>query len=96
MTQSGSDYELDIPSKVTSLEADVQDAIEDGVIVISSAGNDNYYCVPEDHEDYDNYININNVSWYRYNRGGSPAASKDCITVGSISEYTDFRRASYS
>lgn len=96
MTQSGSEYELDIPAKSASLDADVQDAIEDGVIVISAAGNDNYYCVPETHEDYNNYISISGQGAYYYNRGGSPGSSKDSITVGSISEYSDFRRASYS
>ena len=32
-----------IPSYVASISADVEDAIEDGVVIIAAAGNDNYY-----------------------------------------------------
>ena len=85
-------YKLNIPAKVSSLEADVQDAIEDGVIVVTAAGNSNYYGVPNGHQDYNNTITITGEGTIHYNRGSSPGATLDAINVGNISAYSDFRR----
>lgn len=84
-------YKISIPDKVLSLEADVQDAIDDGVIVVTAAGNDNYYGVPSGHQDYNNTVTIGNETIY-YNRGTSPGATLDAINVGNISAKSDFRR----
>ena len=96
ITGEEGDYILYIPVKVTSVDVDVQDAIEDGVIIITAAGNDNYFGVPEGHQDYDNTISITNFGSYYYNRGGSPGSTPDSINVGSLSANKDFRRATYS
>lgn len=95
VTQDLDGYHLNIPAKISSVDADVQDAIEEGVIVISAAGNDNYYGVPVGHQDYDNTVTITGTPIY-YNRGGSPGSTLDAINVGNISAYSDFRRAESS
>ena len=95
MTEDSGTYYLNIPVKVSSVDADVQDAIEEGVIVVSAAGNDNYYGVPVGHQDYDNTVTITGTGTLHYNRGGSPGSTLDAINVGSISAYSDFRRSEF-
>ena len=85
----------------TGVNADVEDAIEDGVIVIGAAGNNNFYgCVPESsHEsyvDWNNRVFIVNSGTYYYNRGSSPNNAKDVICVGAQDVNKDFRRATFS
>lgn len=97
-----------IPSKEVSIDVDVQDAIEDGVIVISAAGNEYSYGVPENHNDYDNRIyftsdypsgkilQINGSNYnsanFYYHRGSSPGSADGSINVGNISADSDFKK----
>ena len=94
----------EIPLSVAAVNADVEDAVEDGVIIIAAASNDNIMVVPQidpdtgtTHVDYNNSVLLahNNNSYY-YNRGGSPGCAKGAICVGSISTYKDFRRSGFS
>lgn len=96
-----------IPADVPSLRADVEDAIEDGVVIIGAAGNDNFYSVPEidpntqgTHVDWNNTVVYNvggsNLAPHYYNRGGSPANAKGAICVGALSAVEDFRRAEFT
>ena len=55
-----------LPSDYAALRADIEDAIEDGVVVIGAAGNENFYSVPEidpdtqaTHVDWNNLVVIN-------------------------------------
>ena len=85
----------------TGVNADVEDAIEDGVVIIGAAGNNNFYgCVPESshdsYVDWDNRVYIQNYGTYYYNRGSSPNNAKDVICVGAQDFNSDFRRASFS
>ena len=95
-----------LPSDYAALRADIEDAIEDGVVVIGAAGNENFYSVPEidpdtqaTHVDWNNLVVINvqgsNVGHY-YNRGMSPCNAKGAVNVGAISNNEDFRRASFT
>ena len=90
-----------LPGYSSSLNADVEDAIADGVVVIGAAGNHNCYMVPQynpdgsQHQDWDNYVWFTNQSpSFRYFcRGSSPNSAQGVVTVGNLSSYKNFRRA---
>jgi plastocyanin len=85
------------PVREPSLDIDIEDAIEEGIVVVGAAGNSNHYCVREGHQDYDNYANINGLSSTTYmHRGSSPAHAKGVITVGAIDTTSDHRRANFT
>ncbi len=89
-----------IPAWNSVIVADVQDAIEDGIIVIGSAGNDNMYMAEPNDVDWNNYMTWtkggSNVSFY-INRGAWPnTPDNGSIIVGALSNIHDFRRASFS
>lgn len=83
----------------TSNVADVEDAIADGVIVVSAAGNDSTKIAASGDPDYDNMINFNyGASTYQmyYHRGSWNGVAGNGICVGSIdSTILDFK-ATYS
>ena len=45
-----------IPVSLTSVNADVEDAIEDGIVIICAAGNDNFHVVPQGDANYNNFV----------------------------------------
>ena len=69
------------PARVAAVDADLQDAIADGVIVISSAGNSYWNCDTSSGDDYNN--SINNGAIY-HSRGSTPGSADNVICVGSI------------
>ncbi len=84
-----------------ALAADVEDAIEDGVVVIGAAGNNNQYMIANDptdpsYVDWNNRIYFNNIGTFYWQRGSSPCNAKGVINVGAISDNNDFRRAYFS
>ena len=88
------------PAWSAAVAADVQDAIDDGVVVIGAAGNDNLLMAEVGDQDYDNYLVIlrdgDNFFFY-YNRGAWPnTPDSGAINVGSLSDTADFRRSTYS
>ena len=94
----------EIPSHYVAMAEDAKDAVEDGIIIIAAASNDNLMVVPEidpttgaTHQDWDNRVYISSLSATRYyNRGSAPSSGKGVICVGSISTNQDFRRSSFS
>ena len=94
----------EIPISLASVNADVEDAVEDGIIIIAAASNDDLMAVPQidpntgtTHVDYNNYVYITSMGQsYYYNQGSSPGCAKGAVCVGSISSWTDFRRSSFS
>ena len=88
---------LPIPYHSPSLTADIEDAIEDGIVVIAAAGNSNYYMVPQtnpdgsQHQDWDNYLWVSNGIYY-FCRGASPGSAQGVITVGNLSANKNFSR----
>ena len=93
-----------LPGYSASLNADVEDAIADGVVVIGAAGNMDYYMVPQtnpdgtQHQDWDNYIWFNNQTpnTRYFCRGSSPNGAQGVVTVGYMSDVKNFSRNSSS
>ena len=74
-----------IPSHYAALNADIEDAIEDGIVVICAAGNDNYYIAEEGDPEWNNKLYIQGLGgWVYMNRGGSPSGTRGAINVGSL------------
>ena len=85
------------PLRVASLDADIEDAINEGIVVVAAAGNSNWYMVREGHPDYNNYCTISGVGTNEYmHRGASPGAAKGVICVGAMNADKDFRRATFT
>lgn len=97
----------DIPSNITSVVADAQDAVEEGIVVIAAAGNSNFWVVPvEDQVNFANYVRFDNVAGggrqylngnpVYFNRGMSPGNAPGVINVGSLSNTASFTRSTFS
>ena len=88
------------PSYSSAVAADVQDAIDDGVVVIGAAGNDNLLMstiYPFVSEDWDNTVTITGTGTIYYNRGAWPIThDTGAISVGALSRQADFRRSTYT
>lgn len=77
------------PQRDAALDADIADAITDGIIFVGSAGPGGYKIDIPNGTDYDNYFIDNGVPFY-YHRGSSPGASQSSvICVGSIDSASD-------
>ena len=85
-------------SHITAISADVEDAIEDGVVIIGAAGNNDYYMVPQQnpdgtaHQDWDNRAIFNTQGTRYYCRGSSPTSSPSVICVGYIYDDKNFKK----
>lgn len=90
------------PVRVTSLDTDVDEMVDEGIHVVIASGNHNHKIDLPSGADYDNQALINNTQWRYYHRGSSPSSDK-ALMVGSLDEdqvqsgsnYID-KRASYS
>ena len=61
------------PARNSAMDADIQDAINDGVIVIAAAGNSYWNCELSSGPDYNNYVTYNNFKLNIFHsRGSSP------------------------
>ena len=85
------------PAWSAAVAADVQDAIDDGVVIIGAAGNDNLLIAEVGDIDYNNYIVTTTAGTFYYNRGGWPnTPDSGAINVGALSNYSNFRRSTYT
>ena len=96
-----------IPAYNTAMAADIEDAIEDGVVVIASAGNSDFYVATDSTSpDWNNIVqfdtslvNFNMTAGYGrayYNRGSAPGNAPGAICVGSLDKASDFSKSSFS
>ena len=76
-------YLYRMPSRNDAIDADIQDAIEDGIIIVSSAGNSYWNCDVSGGDDYDNAVVWSGSSKF-HGRGGSPGSADNVICVGSL------------
>ena len=97
---SGTPYLYRIPTRSTAMDADIQDAIDDGVILVGSAGNSRWNCESSGGQDYNNYIYLVAGPWSNrtiyHSRGSSPGAGGDMICVGSIGAKTQEYKSNFS
>lgn len=85
-----------VASVVTSIDAEIDACIANGVIFITSAGNDGYKVSSPDDPDWNNYIVGNTgTGTYYYHRGGSPVTS-NAIVVGATEIGGSDRKAYFS
>jgi len=85
------------PSWNAAIAADVQDAIDDGVVIIGAAGNENLLMAEVNDSNWNNYMTVAGVGSFYYNRGGWPnTPDSGAINVGALSKYSDFRRSTYT
>jgi len=87
---------MKINSDYAAINADVEDAISEGVVIVAAAGNNNFHCVPDGDPDYSNTVSFINGGTYFYNRGAAPGNSLNAICVGSLSNHHNFRRSTFS
>ena len=79
------------PFRNVAVDADLQDAINDGVIIISSAGNSYWNCDTSSGNDYNNSIVFSSSTIY-HSRGSTPGSANNVICVGSIgSEVAEYK-----
>ena len=79
-----------------ALNADVEDAIEDGVVVVGAAGNNNFHMVKDNEIEWNNTVTIVGAGKIYFNRGSSPNNTPGVINVGALSNYDNFRRSTYT
>jgi hypothetical protein len=85
------------PRYSAAINADIIDAVEDGIIIIGASGNDNLLIASPNDQDWNNLIFTNNIGAFYYMRGAWPnSPDNGSITVGALSNKDDFRRSSYS
>jgi len=83
------------PARVTAVDADVEDAIADGIIMVGAAGNDSTKIDVIDGEDFNNFFVWNGFT-VPYHKGSTPGASANTICVGAISSLTNETKATFS
>ena len=88
-------YLFKTPARIAAVDADVQDAIADGVIVISSAGNSYWNCDTSSGNDYDNYTSGSGGTIY-HSRGSTPGSADNVICVGSIGSKINEYKSNFS
>jgi len=107
-SQSGVETDFGLKFNLTAypfysagLAADIQDAIDDGVIFVGAAGNDALLIADPSSSDWDNtftfeYDTGDNQTKH-YNRGSWPSSpDTDAVIVGSLSNQASFERADSS
>lgn len=81
--------------------SDIEDAINDGIIVVAAAGNDNSYVARDSDEDWDNKLTAYSptynftISGMYYNRPASISSPRKSIVVGALAN-DDYKKAPYS
>lgn len=81
------------PARYDALDADIEDAINDGVVVISSAGNSYWKMDVPGGVDYNNYFSVGYYAFY-HSQGSSPGSANKVICVGSLGTSPDLEQKS--
>jgi hypothetical protein len=89
-----------VPYYFTARNADIQDAINDGIIVVAAAGNDYWKIVNSSDLDYNNTFEATyfgtNYTWTLHRGTGSGAGYAPVITVGAVSNNRLENKATFS
>ena len=73
------------PVRVTSVDTDIEEMVEEGIHVIIASGNHNHKIDVDGGTDYNNQANIRGSGFKYYHRGSSPH-SRNAFMVGCIDE----------
>jgi len=84
------------PARYDALDADIQDAIAEGVIVVASAGNSYWNCATPDLQDWSNTLTASGFGTWFSTRGSSPGAATGAICVGSVGTTTQEYKSDFS
>jgi hypothetical protein len=88
-----------VPYYSTSIASDIQQAINDGIIIVAAAGNDSFLIDVSSGPDYNNTFNATyggtSYLWYTH-RGSTPGSVPGVIGVGAIDTIYTERKASFS
>ena len=77
------------PTRVTSVESDMEDCINDGIILVGAAGNYYHKIDSTTGDDYNNYFVSSLYGNRYYHRGSTPGSTPGAICVGAIDfDYT--------
>lgn len=74
-----------VPYRVTSVDTDIEEMIEEGIIVVAAAGNSNLKQTDTTDIDYNNSVTVDGGITLYYNRGNSPCHTEG-LTVGALDE----------
>lgn len=85
-----------LPVRVDSLDADIADAIAEGILFVGSAGNDSYKIDVPAGVDYNNRMNLSASQSVYYHRGSSPGSAAGAICVGAVGTSGNETKATYS
>lgn len=88
-------YLFRVPSRYVALDADVQDAINDGIIMVGSSGNSYWNCSTISDQDWNNFVVISGQQVF-HSRGSSPSAAGTSICVGSIGTTSQEYKSTFS
>ena len=83
------------PGSVDGLLADMQDAIAEGIIIVSAAGNTYAKVDVPGGIDYNNTVTYSGYTQF-YHRGMTPSAENNVICVGSVDTFYQEYKAQYS
>ena len=103
ITTSGSNV-YQCPIRSTAYEADINDAVADGILFVAAAGNSDFEVDVNGGQDYNNYLlrrdggaqGSGTQYINRYNQGASPGALPGVINVGAIDANVTEEKATYS
>lgn len=91
----GNNYLYATPYDYPALNADVQDAIADGIIVVAAAGNSYWQIGSASSTDYNNSF-LYGISTVYHSRGMSPGNASGVICVGAAGAQTQEYKANFS
>jgi subtilisin family serine protease len=72
------------PVRVSSVDADISDCVNAGIILVAAAGNDAHKIDVSGGLDYDNRYTDSVIGTTYYHRGATPCNTSGVITVGSV------------
>jgi subtilisin family serine protease len=72
------------PVRVTSVDADILDCVNAGIILVAAAGNDAHKIDVEGGLDYDNFYTNSVDGTQYYHRGATPSNTAGVINIGSV------------
>lgn len=83
------------PARVASVDADMVDAFDDGIVMVGAAGNDSTKIDVSSGADFNNFFVWNGFA-ASYHRGSTPGAAGGCVCVGSVSSLVNETKATFS